>query len=95
MFYKDEKGIQICQLGTGDVSVSNIEWPDIKPKECVGVAFGKTKSAEIGKLIPNSKGKYDYEFDVKFKLLFTKPESIDVVIEKLQEAKALMLGEEL
>lgn len=90
MFYKDEKGIDICQLGTGDISVSELEYPDISPKEVVGIAFGETKKAEIGKIIPNSKGKYDYEFNVKFKLLFTKVESIDIVIEALEKSKRLM-----
>ena len=41
MFYKDKAGIQVCQLGKGDVSVSTIEW---KAASASGV-----KDKEVGK----------------------------------------------
>ncbi|MCP4984575.1 MAG: hypothetical protein GY928_00525 [Colwellia sp.] len=91
MFYKDQKGIDICQLGTGNVSVSTIEWSNVSSQECVGVVFGETDKGEIGRRLEHIEGNRDCDVGVKFKLLFTKPESIDVVINKLKEAKAQML----
>lgn len=92
MFFKDKAGIHVCQLGTGDVSVSNIEWGNIDPQECVGVAFGEISKGEIDRRIKDIEGKRDCDVGIKFKLLFTKPESIDVVIEKLKKAKDLING---
>ncbi len=91
MFYKDKAGIQICQLGTGDVSVSTVEWPNVDPQECVGVVFGEISKGKIDRRLRQIEGKKDCDVGIKFKLLFTKPESIDVVIDKLKEAKAQML----
>ena len=92
MFFKDEKGIEVCQLGTGDVIVSEVELKGISPKECVGIVFGKTKEGEIDRHLPEFQNKFDYEAGVKFKLIFTNPKSIDVVINALQKAKELMKG---
>jgi len=91
MFYKDKAGIQVCQLGTGDVSVSNILWDHVDTSECAGVVFGETDKGKIDRKLEHIEGKRDCDVGVKFKLLFTKPESIDVVIEKLKEAKTSML----
>lgn len=90
MFGKDEKGIDVCQLGTGDILVSEGEVKGISPKECVGVVFGEIQEGKIDRELPEFKGKMDYEANVKFKLLFTNPKSIDVVINALQKAKELM-----
>lgn len=93
MFYKDKQGIQICQLGIGDVSVSNIEWKDVSAKECVGVAFGEIERGAIDRHLPEIDNKLDYIAGVKFKLLFTDLKSVDVVIAKLQRAKESMINE--
>ena len=84
MFYKDDKGIQVCQLGTGDVMVSGIETKEGKP---LGIAFGEIQKGTIGREILGMKGKLDYETGIKFKLIFTNPKSIDVVIDALKQAK--------
>jgi hypothetical protein len=93
MFYKDKAGIQVCQLGTGDVSVGNIEWQDVPDNECVGIVFGETDKGAIDRRLKHIEGKLDCNARVKLKLLFTKVESIDVIIEKLKIAKNLMLEE--
>ncbi len=93
MFFKDDNGIYVCQLGTGDVSVSNIEWKNILPKECVGIAFGEIERGEIDRHLPELDKKLDYIAGVKFKILFTDSKSIDVVINALQKAKESMSKE--
>ncbi len=90
MFFKDKNGIQVCQLGTGDIKVSEVELEGIPVKECVGVVFGECEKGKINRTIHGDKGKLDYEAGMKFKLLFTNPKSIDVVIKELQQAKELM-----
>lgn len=90
MFYKDENNIDICQFGTGDVLVAGIEMPNVRPKELVGVVFGETEKGEIDRRLKYAEGKFDNETGVKFKLYFTKPESIDVVINCLKEQKKFM-----
>lgn len=90
MFFKDDNEISVCQLGTGDVMVSETELKGISPKKIVGIVFGEIKEGEIGRSLPELEGKLDFEANVKFKLLFTKTESIDVVIEELKQAKKLM-----
>ncbi len=93
MFYKDNAGIPVCQLGAGDVSVGNVEWNGIEPQECVGVVFGETAKGKVNRRLEHIEGKRDCDVGVKFKLLFTRPESIDVVIDKLEKAKVSMLCE--
>ena len=90
MFFEDKNGILACQLGNGDVMVSEAELKDISPRECVSVVFGECNKGEIDRELPEFKDKADYEAGVKFKLLFTNPKSIDVVVNALQKAKGLM-----
>ncbi len=93
MFFTDKNGIQVCQLGTGDVMVSEAELEGISAKECVSVVFGATEKGKIDRYLPQYKNKKDHEAGVKIKLLFTNPKSIDVVTNALQQAKKLMNGE--
>ncbi len=90
MFFKDNHGIQVCQLGTGDISVGNIEYEDILPEECSGIVFGEIEKGKIDRELPEIAGKRDCDANVKFKLLFTDTKSIDVVINTLIETKRLM-----
>ena len=94
MFFKDDNGIQVCQMGDGDVIVSEIKLTKASPKECVGICFGKTELGEINRILHEYKDKKDYEAGIKVKLLFTDVKSIDVVISKLNEAKESMNGME-
>ena len=94
MFFKDDQGILSCQLGTGDVAVSECNLKGIPPEKCVAVVFGQCKEGKINRELPELTGKLDYEIGVKFKLLFTNPKSIDVVIAELEQAKDLMNGKE-
>ena len=85
MFFFDDNGIMTVQLGMGDVMVS-----DVRGKghdECTGIVFGEKGKGDIGEAIPDLVGKYDYEAATKIKILFTDTKSIDVVIEKLENAK--------
>ena len=90
MFYKDGKGIEVCQLGKGDILVSDVYLEGIRPKDCVGVVFGEVEEGEINRELPEFKNKMDHEANVRFKLLFTNPNSIDVVVNALQAAKESM-----
>lgn len=92
MFFKDNHGIQVCQLGTGDVSVGNIYYENIPPEECSGIVFGEIKKGKIDRKLPRMADKRDYDANIKFKLLFTDTKSIDVVINALKETKELMIN---
>ena len=93
MFFRDKTGIQVCQLGAGDVMVSVGQLENVSTKECVAVLFGECAPGEIDRALSELGGKKDYEAWVKFKLLFTNTKSIDVVIKELQQAKSLMKGD--
>ena len=90
MFFKDNNGIDVCQLGTGDVLVSEAELQGVPVNKCVAVVFGEIEEGDINRPLPKFKDKADYNSNVKFKLLFTNPKSIDVVIHELQQAKEMM-----
>ena len=90
MYFTVKHGIYACQLGSGDVMVSDAELIGISPGECVSVVFGECKKGEIDRALPEFKDKLDYAAGVRFKLLFTNPKSIEVVINVLKKAKVLM-----
>lgn len=91
MFFFDENNILTCQMGTGDIMVSSVEFEKISLKECTGIVFGKCEQGEINRKLPEFADKKDSEAGVKFKLLFTDAKSIDVVMRALKQAKTNMV----
>lgn len=82
-----DKPNAILEFGTGDICIAS-GYSD--NREYGMVSFKNQKSREIGSEGDIKNGlHYDEEFDVK--MSFTKTESIDVLIEKLKEAKEFML----
>jgi hypothetical protein len=84
MFFKDDKGIDVIQMGTGDVRVCEIGYPN--NSKLVGIGFGEAEEGKINRKLGGS-GKFDYEVGIKLKLTFTNTKSIDVVINALKKAK--------
>lgn len=90
MFYKDDKGIECCELGSGDVGISIGTPVGLKKSECAIVIFSDIKKGEIDRLVPGYVGKYDYEVGAMFKLIFTDSKSVDVVLNALNKIKEVL-----
>ena len=86
MFYKDNNDIQAIQFGVGDVMVAGITVMDddgTPSDDVVGIAFGDQDEREIGSISNDLTGKTDIEANVKLKMIFDSPDSIQVVIDRL------------
>lgn len=90
MFFKDDNGIDVIQMGTGDVMVTTVDFKDISTNERGGIAFAPCKAGKIDRPLPEFTGKIDYEAGVKLKILFSDIKAIDVVINQLELAKKKM-----
>ena len=90
MIFKDEHGINVVQFGTGDVLVAAGTLKSEEPKEVVSVSFCQKDSGEIGVKYPELSGKFDCDINGHTRFVFTKVESIQVVIEELEKAKEMM-----
>jgi len=88
---REENGINILEFGIGDIEVSP---GDFNKVPCV--CFIQQNPDEIGARA-QSYGKYgdtpSFRDDVNTMFTFTKPESVDVVIEALQLVKQALLNE--
>lgn len=84
----DEKPNAILEFGTGDICIASGYIED----EGYGiVGFVNQTAREIGEVGDIKAGRHEVEeFEVMME--FSKVESIDVLIEKLKEAKGYMLG---
>lgn len=95
MFYKDDTGINVIQFGTGDIECTAglLDLPD----ETIGsVGFIPQTNQPIGGPAERSKnddGECKLETMAHTRLVFTKVESIDVLIEQLQKIKTIMIGD--
>lgn len=92
MFFKDEKGTNVVQFGTGDINVS----PALLdyPKETVGaLTFEERDPSEIG--TPGIERTCDNCMvgDDHTRLVFTKVESVREVIKHLQKVEELMVAD--
>ena len=83
--FRKENGIDIIQLGTGDILVSNVRYPN--HKNIVGVGFSEIEPMPIGSFNTDLEGKTESEVNIKYKLDFTSIKSIQVVIDRLREAQ--------
>ncbi len=82
--YMTEYGIPTIQLGDGGVSICTLSYEHDK---CAGIGFGLTKGA-IGEFHPETKGKKADEAGIFFQVVSTSPDSLQVMIDRLREAKA-------
>jgi hypothetical protein len=84
-FYMTEYGVPTVQLGNGDVLICDVKFNN---EDISGVSFGLT-SGEVGEDHPEFKGKTAVADESFFlQIISTNPKSFDVLIDKLQKAKA-------
>lgn len=96
MIEKDDAGVNVIVLGSGDIEVCSGHLDD--PEEnWTFVSFGQSTPGEINRVIKEEDAHGCKSDTIGFKhhtrLAFTDPRSIDVVIHHLKEAKCLMLSE--
>ena len=95
MFYKDQTGTNIIQFGTGDIEVTAglLDIPD----ETIGsVGLIPQTEKPIGgpaERAGNDDGECKLETMAHTRLIFTKVESIDVLVEKLKKIKDIMIND--
>lgn len=90
-YYMAEYGIQTLHIGDGNTLVCTVEGED----GLCGVGFGSTQGA-IGEFHPELRGEKVDNVGVFFQILTNNPDSLQVVIDRLCEAKTILLkGEEL
>lgn len=97
MFFIDGDGVNVIQFGTGDILIGAgmLDDPEnmigavaLIPQEPVGIGVPRDLVAENGGIAPA-----DTDFGVHTRLVFTKPESIDVLVEHLLAVKEAMLND--
>ena len=82
--YMADYGIPTIQLGCGGVIVSDLSF---EGENLAGVGFS-LGAGEVGESHEYLNGKMATDIDVFFQVIATKPESLQVVIDKLEKAKA-------
>lgn len=85
MIKQYEDGIMVLEWGYGDIWVVAARVVETNQP---AVCFLEGQPGEIGRELPEAKGKPDTELGVRLRFIFNKPESIDIIIEELQEAKS-------
>ncbi|MDI9208103.1 hypothetical protein MT361_05995 [Clostridium butyricum] len=90
MIKKDDKQIDL-EFGTGDICVNGGRFLDENNKIVGMVAFSDQAPREIDDIGDVKAGQECKVGDFPVIMTFTKPESIDVVINQLKQAKADML----
>jgi len=88
--YMSEYGIPTVQLGTGDIIVSHLSFKD-EDEEFSGIGFSLGADSEIGKNYDELIGKTSTDVGVFLQIIATKPESIEIIIDKLEIAKQELL----
>jgi hypothetical protein len=85
MIGKDiENDILVLEWGHGDIYVAAAKTTDGIP----GLVFLRGIPGEIGRIFPEMIGKKDSDCGGFLRFIFTKPESIDIIIDELQSAKS-------
>lgn len=84
--YEDGEVIKSAVMGDGSVRVTDIL---LNEDGFVGVALSSAPDNKVigEKLNPEAEGKPVTGLGIEFQMLFDKPESIDVVIQRLQAAR--------
>lgn len=87
--YMSEYGIPTIQLGCGGVGVSDLKF---KGNEFSGIGFSLVQG-EVGEIHHHdSAGVIATDIGVFFQIIATKPESLQVVIDRLEKAKETLLA---
>jgi len=90
MIYKNDDGANVIQFGTGDIEVGNGRTLTDNAKFTYPTLFlTETAPGDIGRLITEfaSEGDAVQRIDAHTLLVFTKVESVDVVIHHLEKIK--------
>lgn len=81
--YMAEYGIPTIQLGCGGVLISDLNF---KNENIAGIGFSLGQG-EVGEYHDKDSGKNATDIGVFFQIIATSPESLQVVINKLEDAK--------
>ena len=82
----DNNGIPTIVLGDGNTIIGELIHDDYS-----GICFSKGAGA-VGDLHPEVEGKMDHEIGVYFKIITDNPDSIQVLIDRLEGAKKRIKG---
>ena len=83
--YIDNQGIETIQLGCGGIVISDLYAND---GSFSGISFSiGTVGTVIDSDVPNIHGKSCEELESVLKIIATKPESLDVLIEQITKAR--------
>ena len=100
MFFEDESDVMVAQFGTGDIHIM----PSVLDEEgdiigSVSLIDNCGKCNPIGKAIDEDRWdeikkncKDDTDLNTVIRLVFTKPASVDVLIDALNDVKSFMTG---
>ena len=78
--------LKVLTFGTGDILVSNTK-DSMEDKDRTGVSFAQQNPSEIGEKVHGQKSENVYESDSEVFMRFEKVESVDVVIEALENIR--------
>lgn len=84
VIYGGYNGIPTIELGKGKIGVCSIFFPN---ETTVGICFTANGSGNVGEPIPENELKNTVETNAFLQIIATNPDSLDVLIEKAQEAK--------
>jgi hypothetical protein len=93
MIFKGDYGENILQFGDGDIFIAASQPEGMRPSDIVAISFIPGDPRPIGSPAPEMIGKRDTDLHCHTRLIFHKPESIDVLIETLLKIKDAMLSD--
>ncbi len=92
MRFKDKKGIDVIQFGTGDVGIGVLG--ELATEDFFGISFFPIPETKIGEYLPEYDNKLDYEVGAYCKLVFSQASSVTVLIEQLQIVETALISKE-
>ena len=87
-YYMADYGVQTIQLGDGSTLVSTVAPTD--DSKLFGISFSNTEGA-VGEMHPEIEGKQVDDIGCFMQILTDNPASIQVLIDRLREAKELLI----
>lgn len=82
----ESDGVTVIQFGFGDVKISTGKISG-QGEIFSTISFSPIESGDIGRYFPDDCGKKDTDIGAHTRLVFLTPDSIDVLIERLEEAR--------
>lgn len=100
MFYEDDKDVMVAQFGTGDIHImASVLVGEGDTIGAVSLIDNCGKCRPIGSQLSKEQWegicetiKYDTDLNTVIRMVFTAPESIDVLIDALNDARDYMTG---